>query len=198
MARAPRAWQAGFYHLAAHGSDDRYLFPTERDRDVFLDGLREVLERFELSPVAYALLGTHYHLLLRIPDARVSKALQQLHTWYARLHNKLTRRTAHLFRAHFFAREIDGYDDLLWTARYVAWNPVTAGLAEDPFEWRWSSAAATAGLAPPPLPLALGAVAAAFGGAPNWRLRYRELIRQVEASELPDPRRRPLAARCPV
>ncbi len=181
MARAPRAWQAGFYHLAAHGSDDRYLFPTDRDRDVFLDGLRETLEGFELSPVAYALLGTHYHLLLRIPDGRVSKALQQLHTWYARLHNTLTKRTAHLFRAHFFARQIDGDDDLLWTARYVAWNPVAAGLADDPFAWRWSSAA-TAGLAPPPLPLELGVLEAALGGAADWRRRYRELIRQVEAS----------------
>lgn len=189
MARAPRAWQAGFYHLASHASDDRFLFPGDRDREVFLDGLREILERFELSPVSYALLGTHYHLLLRVPDGRVSKALQQLHTWYARLHNKLTRRTAHLFRAHFFAREVDGDDDLLWTARYVAWNPVAAGLAEHPFAWRWSSAPATAGLAPPRLPLELDALEAALGGAPDWRARYRGFIEQ---------RRELLVARRPV
>jgi hypothetical protein len=35
-------------------------------------------------------MGNHYHTLLRIPDARVSRALQHLHTWYSRLHNNST------------------------------------------------------------------------------------------------------------
>src|SRR6476646_5053887 len=99
------------------------------------------------------LMGNHYHLLLRMTDARVSEALQQLHTWCSRLHNKLHGRNAHLFRAHFFERELESDDDLLWTARYVAWNSVAAGIAAHPFAWRWSSAAATAGRAKPRLPL---------------------------------------------
>jgi REP element-mobilizing transposase RayT len=141
-----------------------------------------VLERFELGLVSYTLMRNHYHLLLRLEDARVSKALQQLHTWYSRLHNKLNGRSAHLFRAHFFARELESEDDLLWTARYVAWNPVAAGIATHPFAWRWSSAAATAGLERPQLRLELGALATACGGGSDWRLRYREFIAQVEAS----------------
>lgn len=55
--------------------------------------------------------------------------MQLLHTWYARLHNKLHGRSAHLFRAHFFVREIESDEDLLSTCRYLAWNPVAAGLA---------------------------------------------------------------------
>jgi putative transposase len=179
VARAPRAFVAGIYHLGSHGSDDRCLFLSDGEREVFLEGLGQVLERFELGLVSYTLMGNHYHLLLRIPDARVSKALQQLHTWYSRLHNKLNRRSAHLFRAHFFAREIESDDDLLWTARYVAWNPVAAGLAPGPFAWRWSSAAATAGLATPALALELEPLRAAFGGIGAWRRPYRAFIEEV-------------------
>ena len=179
MARPLRAWQPGIYHLGSHGSDDRMLFLSDRERELFLDGLGAALERFELGLVSYTLLGNHYHLLLRLQDARVSKALQQLHTWYSRLHNKLHQRSAHLFRAHPFARELEGEDDLLWTARYLAWNPVAAGVARHPFAWRWSSAAATAGLTRPRLRLELGALEAALGGAPTWRDRYRELIEQL-------------------
>ena len=80
-------------------------------------------------------MGNHYHLLLRTPDTRVSKALQQLHTRYSRLHNKLNGRSAHLFRAHFFARELDSADDLLWTSHYLARNPVAAGIAPHPLAW---------------------------------------------------------------
>jgi putative transposase len=183
VARAPRAFQAGIYHVGSHGSDERYLFLSDGERAVFLEGLGRVLGRFELGLVSYTLMGTHYHLLLRIPDARVSKAMQRLHTWYSRLHNTLNGRSAHLFLAHFFAREIESDEDLLWTARYVAWNPVAAGLVSDPFAWPWSSAAATAGLAKPALPLDLAPLRAAVGEAPDWRQRYRRFIEQAETDE---------------
>jgi putative transposase len=176
MGRPPRAFVAGIYHVGSHGSDERFLFLTDGERHVFLKGLASVVERFELGLVAYTLLGNHYHLLLRIPDARLSKAMQELHTWYSRLHNKLNGRTAHLFRTHFFAREIESDEDLVWTAHYLAWNAVLAGLAPSPFAWPWSSAAATAGLAPPAVPLELTPLRDALGARPDWRRRYRDLI----------------------
>jgi REP element-mobilizing transposase RayT len=183
VARAPRAFRPGIYHLGSHGSDDRCLFLSDGECEVFLEGLGEVLERFELGLVSYTLMGNHYHLMLRIPDARVSKAMQRLHTWYSRLHNKLNGRSAHLFRAHFFARELESDEDLLWTARYIAWNPVAAGIAGHPFTWRWSSAAATAGLAKPALPLELEPLRAAFGDSPSWRRRYRSFIEQADEND---------------
>ena len=179
MARALRAFQAGIYHLGSHGSDERYLFLSDGERKVFVEGLSQVFARFELGLVSYTLMGTQYHLLLRIPDARVSQAMQRLHTWYSRLHNKLNGRNAHLFLAHFFAREIESNEDLLWTARYVAWNPVAAGLVADPFAWPWSSAAATAGLAGPALALDLAPIRAALGDTPHWQQRYRKFIEQA-------------------
>jgi REP element-mobilizing transposase RayT len=176
MGRQPRAFVAGIYHVGSHGSDDRYLFLTEGERSVFLQRISDVADRFELGLVAFTLMGNHYHLLVRIPDARLSTAMQELHTWYSRLHNKLNGRSAHLFRARFHGREIDGDDDLLWTARYLAWNPVLAGLAADPFGWAWSSAAATAGLRPSRVPLDLAPLGDALGAGPGWRQRYRDLI----------------------
>jgi REP element-mobilizing transposase RayT len=178
--RKPRAFFPGLYHLGSHGSDDRHLFLSDGERKLFLGRLGLILQRFELGLVSYTLMGTHYHLIARIPDARVSKALQQLHTWYSRLHNRLHRRSAHLFRTHFFAREIESEADLLSTCRYLARNPVEAGLAPDPFSWRWSSVAATAGLARAELPLEFEPLRAAFGGRPGWQRRYRAFIAGTE------------------
>jgi REP element-mobilizing transposase RayT len=174
--RPPRAFAAGIYHIAAHGSDDRHLFLADDERGAFLDGLGKVVERFELGLVEYTLLGNHYHTILRIPDARVSKALQQLHTWYSRLHNKLHRRSSHLFRAHCFSREIESDEDLLTTSRYLAWNAVEAGLAPNPLAWPWASTRALADLAPARLSLDLEPLRAALGGGRDWRLRYRAYV----------------------
>jgi putative transposase len=176
MPRAPRAFGPGLYHLAAHGSDERHLFLSDGERTTFLAGLGLVLERFELGLLAYTLMGNHYHLVLRIPDARVSKAMQHLHTRYSRLHNRLHRRSAHLFRAHFLARELESEADLLATCRYLAWNPTEAGLATDPFAWRWSSAPATGGLVPAALRLEHGSLQAAFAPEAGWQARYRAFI----------------------
>jgi REP element-mobilizing transposase RayT len=156
----------------------RYLFPAAEDRKDFLERIALVCARFELALLAYVLLGNHYHLILDLPDARVSRALQWLHTEYSRDQNRLYGRSAHLFRAHPFAREIESDVDLVGTCRYLARNPVEANLVRDPLAWPWSSARAHAGLERPRIPLDESPVRAAFGGTENWRQNYVTHIRR--------------------
>jgi len=180
MGRRPRSFVPGIYHFSSHGSAERHLFLDDRDRRIFLEQLELVIERFELGLVAYTLMGNHYHMVLRIRGACVSRALQQLHTWYSRRHNRRNHRAAHLFRAHPFAREIEGDADLLGTCRYLAWNPVEAGLCSDPLAWRWSSIRPTAGLESAPLRLELEPLLSACGANAEWRTRYLQLITERE------------------
>ena len=177
MARRPRAFAAGIYHLTAHGSDTRFLFVVDDDREDFLDRIAIVRARFELGLLSYVLMGNHYHLLVQTPDARVSRALQWLHTEYSRDHNRRYGRRAHLFRAHAFAREIESDTDLVGTCRYIARNPVVAGLVRDPFAWRWGSACAHAGLLRPRITLDEGPLRGAFGGS-RWRRNYVDQVRR--------------------
>jgi REP element-mobilizing transposase RayT len=172
MPRPPRSFTEGLYHLASRASDTRQLFMDDDDRRIFLKRLASTLERFKLALVAYTLMTNHYHLVLFTPDDRVSTALQQLHTWYSRRHNRIHGRSAHLFRSHFLAREITDDDDLLTVCRYLAYNPVEVGLVDDPFAWPWSGAAATAGLREPQIPLYEEPIRAALGESPDWRRRY--------------------------
>ena len=115
-------------------------------------------------------------MLVRIPDARLSRALQRLHTEYSRWHNRRHGRSAHLFRAHGMTQEITSDAQLVAACRYLARNPVGAGLVDDPLDWPWSSARAHARLERPRIPLAEGDLRAAFGGGGDWRERYRARI----------------------
>ena len=184
MPRRPRSFSEGIYHIGSHGSDDRFLFLTEVDRRDFLGRLAATATRFALELHSYALLGNHYHVLLSIPDARVSHALQRLHTEYSRHHNRRHGRKAHLFRAHPFARAIESNGDLAYTCRYIVRNPVEAGLVSDPLDWPWSSARAHAGLETARIPLAEESLRAAFGGADGWRERFCRYVRN-EKDERP-------------
>lgn len=176
MPRRTRSYHPGLYHLAPRASDTRYLFENDGERQSFLLELARTLERFEIALVAYTLMGTHYHLVVDSLGTGIAPALQRLHTWYARIANSARERAAHLFRAHYFAREITSEEDLLTVCHYVAHNPVEAGLVREPFAWPWSSAAATAGLARPQVPLELEPIRLAFGSRPNWQSRYQAFI----------------------
>jgi REP element-mobilizing transposase RayT len=176
MARRPRNFVEGIYHVACQASDTRFLFLSDEDRELFLNGLAAVRDRWELGLVTYTLMGSHYHLVVTIPDARLSSALQRLHSWYSLRHNKRLEREAHLFRAHFFARQITSDEDLLGTCRYVACNPVEAGLTPHPLAWRWGGARANAGLQRPRIPLDDEPLGAALGGGAGWRVGYAELL----------------------
>lgn len=184
MARPPRILLPGIYHVTAHGSDNRHLFLADSNREDFLARLAAICERFELALLSYVLMGNHYHTLLRIPDARLSIALQRLHTEYSRHLNRLYGRSAHLFRAHPGIREIESDEHLVAAARYVAHNPVRAGLVRDPLDWPWSSAAAHAGLERACIPIAEMDLATAFGGRACWRGEYLAQIRVADEDEL--------------
>src|SRR5437588_11685764 len=138
MARRPREFFAGIYHIGSHGSDDRNLFLTDGDRRDFLERLAYTVWPLGLDLLDYVLMTNHYHALVRIPDERLSKVLQLLHGGYSRHHNRVHGRSAHLFRAHCLARRVTTTDDLLGVYRYIALNPVDAGLVLEPLDWPWS------------------------------------------------------------
>jgi REP element-mobilizing transposase RayT len=179
--RDPRNLYAGIYHLAARGSDIRHLFLADTDREEFLERLAAIWAYFDLGLISYVLMGNHYHALVRIPDARLSQALQHLHTEYSRWHNRRHGRSAHLFRAHAMTKEIASDRQLVAASRYLALNPVVAGLVQDPLAWRWSSARTHAGLEQAPIPLAEDDLRAAFGNGDDWRERYRSTIEGTAA-----------------
>jgi putative transposase len=195
MARPNRSLHPGVYHLTAHGSDTRHLFLNDEDREDFLARLASNVERFELALLSWVLLGNHYHALLRIEDARLSLALQRLHTEYSRHHNRRHARGAHLFQAHPHTGEIASEKHLVAAARYLARNPVKAGLVADSLDWPWSSARSHAGLEPPRIPLHEADLQAVFGGTERWREAYRQEAQRPGPAELPRERARRVRSR---
>jgi putative transposase len=139
----------GIYHVATRTSDKRELFANDYLRVFLLDLLSRVVARLEWICWSYVLMGTHYHLIVDTPNANLSRGMQFLNGVYGQRSNKLGGRYGHVFSARFSSREITDDDDLLGAIRYVARNPVKAGLCRDPGDWLWGSYAGVAGIATP-------------------------------------------------
>lgn len=174
----------GVYHVASRGSDKKPIFRLDEDRERFLERLQLTVERYRLPCLAYCLMDNHYHLIVRTPDARLSAAMRELNGGYSKQFNAIHRRSAHLFRNRFMAQLIDSDSYLLIVCRYVAHNPVRAGLCQEPSTWKWSSYRATVGIDPARRFLDERILAGALGGGDRWRDRYREF---VEADDLAAP-----------
>ena len=180
MARPLRIVFAGaVYHLIARGNNRERCYLDEGDFLLFLETLEHVLDRFGWLLYAYCLLDNHYHLEVETPLPNLPAGMRQLNGLYARRFNRRQRRCGHVFQARYRAILVERETHLLEAARYIALNPVRAGICADPGEYRWSSYRATLGRAAPEVTLALRPLLGLFAGDPLLaRARYQAFVQQ--------------------
>jgi putative transposase len=167
VGRARREFVPGaVYHVFARGSSGQPIFAFDSDHVDFLGCVARVIERSNLSCLAYCLMSNHYHLVLETHDGEISAAMKAMNGRYALRFNQRYKRIAHLFKNRFGAVRQQSTAQLLWTLRYVVRNPVASGLCGSPEEWRWSSYRASLGLERPPSFLDVPRLLSYFGDTP--------------------------------
>jgi REP element-mobilizing transposase RayT len=165
------------YHVGSRRVDKRPCFDVApRDRVVFLGLLDHVVHRYRWRCHSYCLMGNHFHLVVDTPEANLSEGMRYLKGEYAQWFNAVSGREGALFERRFWSGTADTDDYLYEICRYVALNPVRAGLCRTPEQWPWSSYAATLGLIPAPSFLTVGDVLAWFGGGERGAVRYAQFV----------------------
>ena len=177
MPRPPRSLVAGgVYHVTARGVRRSPLFVDDADRLRFLRSLARVVARRGWRCFAWCLMTTHFHLLLLTPEPDLADGMQRLNADHATYLNVRHGGSGHAFQGRYGAEHVLTDEHLLATVRYLALNPVKAGLCADPADWRWSSHRALLGLEAPTVldrPATLERFAA-FGG--DGGARYADFV----------------------
>jgi REP-associated tyrosine transposase len=164
MARKLRLTVAGgIYHVYSRGNRRQATFTTDDDRRRYLWQLRDVSRRFGWEVYAWCQMGNHDHLLVATPVDNLSRGMQRLKGLYAQGFNDLHGLDGHLYQGRFGSVLVERDAQMLELCRYLALNPVRAGLCGAPEDWPWSSYAATIGLAPAPDYLAYQRLLRFFG-----------------------------------
>jgi putative transposase len=178
--RPPRLQVAGgLYHVTAHSNVGRVVFQDDVERAQFLAFLEVGLARYRWSCRSYCLLSTHYHLLVVTPEPDLSAGMQYVNGRFAQWANWYRSERSHLFEGRFGAVLVETESHALEAHRYIALNPVRAGLVRDPEEWPWSSFRATLGLQRPLQLLDVDAVLFEFGATrATARRRLRMFVRE--------------------
>jgi REP element-mobilizing transposase RayT len=178
MARRPRPLvPGGVYHVTTRGAVRQAIFRDEADRRSFLTILAEVVARLGWSCHAYCLMTTHYHVLVRTPEPDLARGMERLNGHYAKAFNRRHGGFGHVFASRYKSILVEREAHLLELCRYLALNPVEAGICAAPAEWPWSSYRAFLGLAPAPSFLASEWLLAHFGlDRPRARERFRAFV----------------------
>jgi REP element-mobilizing transposase RayT len=115
------------------------MFRDDFDRTDFCNLLARTISRFEWICHSFVLMTTHYHLLLEVQDDALQPGMHALNGPYAQEFNRRWGRTGHLRGSPYSAKRIRDPMQFLGCVRYIARNPVEAGLCQRPGDWIWGS-----------------------------------------------------------
>jgi REP element-mobilizing transposase RayT len=179
MARRKRVQTPGLIrHVMSRGNGRMRIFLDDADYRKFLYILGDVADAFDVECWDYCIMPNHYHLVVRPLKRNLSAAIQHLNSKYAMWWNAAHSTVGHVFQGRFKDQIVQRERYLLALCRYIARNPVRAGLVQRPELWPWSSYQATAGLCRNPGFLSNELVLGQFGDGDldGLRTRYVELV----------------------
>jgi putative transposase len=141
MARPPRLFLPGYsVHVVQRGNNRGDIFRAPVDREAFLFALGAAAARHLADVHAYVLMTNHVHLILtpRLEDS-CARTMQAVGRHYVPYFNRRYQRTGGLFEGRYRLTTIHSEEYWFNCVRYVETNPVRAGLATDPADYKWSS-----------------------------------------------------------
>jgi REP element-mobilizing transposase RayT len=151
MPRGPRGpLEPSLYHLTALGIRDEPIFLDDFDRFGLLRLLGEATDPDHFIVRAFCLMTTHYHAVVETHSGEISAQMRRINHLHAIRFNKAHGFGGHLFRDRFSATPIRDDWHQFESLRYLALNPVRAGICERPEDWPWGSFAIVLGRAPCP------------------------------------------------
>ena len=141
MPRKPRFKLPGIpQHIIQRGNNRLPCFFNESDYWQYLDDLKVSAEKYQCQIHGYVLMTNHVHLLASPIDVNsISQMMQALGRRYVYFINKKYRRTGTLWEGRYRSCLVDSQTYLLSCMRYIELNPVRAGMARHPADYRWSS-----------------------------------------------------------
>lgn len=165
------------------GNRKALIFEDDRDRRRFVQLLAAASTEYGVLIHLVCLMGNHFHLVVRTPNANISEFMEKLEGGFAQYFNWRHHRVGHVFQGRFTGILIENDIHLLTAACYVVMNPVAAGFVERLEDWGWSSYAAAAGICPVPGYLTLDWVDALFPA--NSRRESQEKFRELLNADCP-------------
>lgn len=174
------------YHVTSRGRKGHTVFSDDEDRAVFLNVVDNVVERFGWLVHSYTLMDDHYHLVVEVPQANLSKGMRQLNGVYTQHFNRRHGSEGPIFQGRFKGVLFEKKNYLLPVCRHVLTNPTRFDESASYANYKWSSYRALSGQVNPPGLLHCDDVLGKFGKrVKDAQKKFRDYIREGLDEESP-------------
>lgn len=183
MSRPNRIFFAGaVYHVYNRLARGERVFDDEFEARRFKELLAEISMRDGLTVFAWALLGNHWHIALRVSEVPLERPIRSLQQRITRGVNARRRVFGPLWQGRYKAKLVNEQRYLDQLLVYIHLNPVKAGIVADPADYSWSGHREILGLEKEPI-VDVDAVLRLFGKTRRKaRAAYGRII-EVAAGE---------------
>ena len=127
-------------HVVQRGNNRDAIFFDKNDYKVYLDWVKDALQRYECQLHAYVLMTNHVHLLVTPSTQQsISQMMQYIGRRYVPYVNHQYNRTGTLWEGRYKSSLIQEEPYLLACMRYIELNPVRAEMVKTASDYQWSS-----------------------------------------------------------
>ena len=128
-----------FYHITDRGNRREKIFYSNRDKEVFLKRLKEMLIKYTMTCHAYCLMDNHYHLFIKTTKPNLSQGIHYLNSVYTNWFRNKHQIIGPLFQGRFKSILVDADNYALVLSAYIHLNPLRAGIVSQLEDYPWSS-----------------------------------------------------------
>jgi len=130
--------EGGIFHVYNRVGRGEMIFADEDEATAFVEQLRSVKVRDGLKVFAWCLMSNHYHLALRCGAVPLSRSMKSLQQGATRGFNARHRVYGPMWQGRYRAKLVEDQRYLDGLLAYIHLNPVSAGIVDDPAEYRLS------------------------------------------------------------
>lgn len=127
------------YHVIARGINREPIFKQKREKNNFIRLLLKHLKDRDIEIYAYAIMSTHFHILIRVDLKLLSSYLAIVLAEFAEYYNFKHNRNGHVFQDRFKSECVETSQYFWNCIRYIHMNPVNAHVVKTPENYTFSS-----------------------------------------------------------
>lgn len=131
-------FENAWHHVSNTGGGGRSIFSKPQHIEFFINTLKDCIATYGIEIHAFCFLPQRYHLLIRTPQANLSKTMRQLNGLYTQGFNRIEGLDGPLFRGRYRSTIIEN-EYVAALSRFIDLQAVENQIVSDASQYKWSS-----------------------------------------------------------
>lgn len=130
----------GFYHVVSRSLNETRVLRDNDDFCHFLSLAYAAKQKYPIQIFHYVIMNTHFHFVVQAPTHKIlSQNISYIKWHYTLWSRKKYNWMGPLWRERYRSLAIENQDYLYACGMYIEFNPVRAGICENPVDYPYSS-----------------------------------------------------------